>query len=241
MRFRFERALLAATLAALAILLALGVWQLQRRAWKRELIAAMEERLAAAPIAFDEALARAAAGERMEYQPVHQDGVYAHDLEAAVFGTYDGAPGVYVFTPLDALDPATGGRRFIYVNRGFAPQDFRDPQTRRAGLVAGETRVEGLFRRAEEKRGVEKWVAPTDQPADNLYFVRDPRVLAARHGVSTPAYYIDSLGRESVGPWPRGGLTRIDIPNRHFEYALTWFGLAAALLGVFLAYSVKRD
>lgn len=240
MTFRLRPGLLAAVLVALAILVSLGTWQVQRLQWKRDLIDAMNERLAAAPIAFDEALAREAEGERLDYQPVYLAGVYAHDLESAVFGTWEGRPGVYLFTPLDAADPATGGRRFVYVNRGFAPQDFKDASARAEGLVAGEVRVEGLFRRAEEKRGFEKWLAPKDQPADNLYFVRDPRILAARHSIDVPACYIDSSGRESAGPWPKGGLTRVDLPNRHLEYALTWFGLAAALLGVFIAYSLKR-
>lgn len=241
MSFRLRPGLTFATAIALAILSSLGVWQLQRLEWKRGLIAQMTERLSADPVPYDDAAAREAAGENMEYQPVFQDGVYAHDLETAVFGTYDGAPGVYVFTPLDAADPATGGRRFIYVNRGFAPQEFRDPATRAEGEVAGEIRVEGLFRHAERRRGFEKWLAPEDQPQDNLYFIRDPKILAARHSIATPDFYIDSFGRENRGPWPKGGLTRVDLPNRHFEYALTWFGLAAALIGVFIAFSLKRD
>lgn len=241
MSFRLRPGLTLATAIALAVLSSLGAWQLQRLEWKRGLIAQMTTRLSADPVPFDDALAREAAGENMEYQPVFLGGVYAHDLETAVFGTYEGAPGVYVFTPLDAADPATGGRRFIYVNRGFAPQDFRNPATRAEGEVSGEVRVEGLFRHAERRRGFEKWLAPEDQPKDNLYFIRDPNILAARHSIETPGFYIDSFGRENRGLWPKGGLTRVDLPNRHFEYALTWFGLAAALLGVFIAFSLKRD
>lgn len=274
MTFDFRPGLAVAVAIALAVLVSLGVWQLQRLEWKRGVIAGMTERLSASPIAFDAALSRALAGEKMEYQPVFLEGVYAHDLESAVFGSYEGAAGVYVFTPLervpekcarfsdknaqerndpgracdqedagqapDAADPQTGGRRFIYVNRGFAPQAFRDPALRADGAVAGEIRIEGLFRSAEAKRGFEKWLAPNDQPEDNLYFIRDPEILAARRGISVPPFYVDSSGRESAAPWPKGGLTRIDIPNRHLEYALTWFGLAAALIGVFLAFSFKR-
>ena len=240
MTFDFRPGLAVAVAIALAVLVSLGVWQLQRLEWKRGVIAGMTERLSASPIAFDAALSRALAGEKMEYQPVFLEGVYAHDLESAVFGSYEGAAGVYVFTPLDAADPQTGGRRFIYVNRGFAPQAFRDPALRADGAVAGEIRIEGLFRSAEAKRGFEKWLAPNDQPEDNLYFIRDPEILAARRGISVPPFYVDSSGRESAAPWPKGGLTRIDIPNRHLEYALTWFGLAAALIGVFLAFSFRR-
>lgn len=241
MIFRARPGLIVATSIALVILCSLGIWQLQRLEWKTALIAQITERLAADPIAFDDALARAKAGENMEYQPVFLSGVYAHDLESAVFGTYDGAPGVYVFTPLDAPAPATGGRRFVYVNRGFEPQKVRGEAQRREGDVASEVRVEGLWRRAERRSGFEKWLAPKDQPQDNLYFIRDPAVLAARHSIEVPPFYIDSFGRENAAPWPKGGTTRVDIPNRHFEYALTWFGLAAALLGVFLVFSIRRD
>lgn len=241
MIFRARPGLIVATSIALVILCSLGIWQLQRLEWKKALIAQITERLAADPITFDVALARAKAGENMEYQPVFLSGVYAHDLESAVFGTYDGAPGVYVFTPLDAPAPATGGRRFVYVNRGFEPQKVRGEAQRREGDVAGEVRVEGLWRRAERRSGFEKWLAPKDQPQDNLYFIRDPAVLAARHSIEVPPFYIDSFGRENAAPWPKGGTTRVDIPNRHFEYALTWFGLAAALLGVFLVFSIRRD
>jgi len=240
MMLRARPGLVAATAIAFALLSALGLWQLQRLEWKRALIDRMNERLASAQMSFDEALAREAAGENMEYQPVFIVGAYAHDLESSVFGTHDGAPGVYVFAPLDAADPATGARRFIYVNRGFAPQAFRDPAARAQGRVAGEVRVEGLLRHAERRRGFEEWLAPKDQPADNLYFIRDPQILAARHSIDVPPVYVDSLGRESAAPWPKGGLTRVDIPNRHLEYALTWFGLAAALLGVFIVYARRK-
>ena len=236
MKFDFRPDLAVAVAIALAILISLGAWQLKRLEWKRGLIADMTERLASPPIPFDEAMARAEAGEKMEYQPVFLDGVYADDLQSDIFGTYEGAPGVYVFTPLDVADQK-GGRRFIYVNRGFTPQASRASESR----AEGDVRVEGLFRRAERKRAFEKWLAPKDQPEDNLYFIRDPQILAARHAMSVPPFYVDSSGKENAGPWPKGGLTRIDIPNRHFEYALTWFGLAAALIGVYLSYSVKRD
>jgi surfeit locus 1 family protein len=240
MSFRFRPGLAAAAALAFAALCALGVWQLQRLEWKRALIADMRARLDAPPIAFDAAAARQQAGEAMDYQPVFIDGVYAHDLESFVFGTYEGEPGVYVFTPLDAADPATGGRRFVYVNRGFAPQRLVEAGAPAAWRTAGAVRVEGLFRRAEQRRGLARLIAPKDQPQDNLYFIRDPVALARRHGVEAPPHYIDSSGREHAGLWPKGGVTRLDLPNRHLGYALTWFGLAAALLAVFVAYSMKR-
>jgi surfeit locus 1 family protein len=233
MRVRFRPGLLAATLGALAILVSLGTWQLQRKEWKEALIAAVEARLSAEPVPFDDAVVRAEAGETMEYQPVYLDGVFAHDNAAGVFGTYEGRAGVYLFAPLRRSDGS-----FVYINRGFAPQNAKAANSEPQGAV----RVYGLLRRAEVKRGLERLLAPKDQPADKIFFTRDPRTLGAAAGIyAPPIWYVDSNGLESDGPWPKGGLTRVDFPNRHLEYALTWFGLAAALVGVFLAFSLKRD
>ncbi|MEX0644231.1 MAG: SURF1 family cytochrome oxidase biogenesis protein [Parvularculaceae bacterium] len=239
MRFRFRPVLAVCAAAGVAVLVSLGVWQLERLAWKRDLIARTELRLAAAPITFDEAVARSLAGENMEYAPVVLDGVYAHDLEARVFGSLKGEAGAYVLTPLDVPAPG-GGRRFIYVNRGFVPQRLVKSETRAESDVKGEVAVDGLFRAAETPSGFAKLFQPADQPEDNLWFVRDPARLAAHHQIETVPYYVDSSGAENPAPWPKGGTTRLEFPNRHFEYALTWFGLAAALVGVYLAFSLKR-
>jgi surfeit locus 1 family protein len=230
MKFRFRPALTAATLAAFAALCSLGAWQLQRLEWKKSLIAKTEARLALAPISIEEALARVDAGEDMEYQPVFATGVYRSAGAATVFSTHEGKAGVLVFAPLDLRDAV------IFVNRGFVPQDLAEAAAQ-AAPPAAPVRVEGLLRRAEEKRGLERLLAPKDQPTDNLYFTRDPRLWAG--GAASP-FYIDSFGRENEGDWPKGGLTRVEFPNRHLEYALTWFGLAGALIAVYLAFSLRR-
>lgn len=236
MKFRFRPGLTIVVAISLAILISLGAWQLQRLEWKRAIVAQISERLASAPIAFKEAAARDEAGENMEYQPVYVDGVYANDMETPVFGTYEGAAGVYVFTPF-----ALSGDGYVFINRGFAPQDVRARSARAGGDVVGEVRVNGLLRHAERRVSFAKWLAPKDQPDDNLFFTRDPETLAAARGIDASKFYIDSSGKESAAPWPKGGLTRIDIPNRHLEYALTWFGLAAALISVFAVFSFRRD
>ena len=236
MRFRFRPGLFVATLCALAILIWLGVWQLHRLSWKRALIAQTTERLSAPPIPFDEAVRRAEAGEHMEYQPVFLEGEFVNRLEAHVFGTYDAKPGAYIFTPFKY-----GGGLYAYIDRGFAPQKFVDAATRLNSELDGAVRVEGLFRSTERPIGPAKWVLPRDQPEDNLYFLRDPEILARISGLKVPPYYIDSYGKESASPWPKGGTTALDFPNRHFEYALTWFGLAFALVSVYVAFSIDRD
>ncbi|MBB5517949.1 SURF1 family protein [Amphiplicatus metriothermophilus] len=235
MSFRFRPVLTVFVAIALAALIALGTWQLQRREWKLDLIAQVEARTQAAPIPFEEALARAGAGENMEYAPVVAVGAFAHDKEARVFGTLDGQAGAYVFAP---IFPDTDEGRAIYINRGFVPQGaFAQGDY---GRVEGPVRVEGLYRTAETPSGLARLFRPDDQPADRLWYVRDPRLFAARDGVDAPSAYIDSFGREEPADWPKGGATRLDFHNRHLEYALTWFGLAGALVGVYLVFSARR-
>ena len=128
----------------------------------------------------------------------------------------------------------------MFVNRGFAPQAASAPEARADGRVAGEVTVTGLFRAAERPAGLAKLFRPADQPAQNLYFTRDPAAFAAPNGTADSGYYLDSDGADNPGVYPEGGTTRLDFPNRHLEYALTWYGLAATLVGVFLAFSLRR-
>lgn len=229
MTFRFRPALTAATFIALLILCSLGAWQLQRLDWKKALIAKTEARIASATMPLEEALARAERGEDMEYQPVVASGAWRGGA-AHVFAAHEGRAGVLVFAPFE-----TGGR-VIYVNRGFSPQD----EVATLPEAAGPARVEGLFRTPEAKGGFERLLAPKDQPADNLYFTRDPRRFAGAAGLGADGFYIDSFDEPRSALWPKGGLTRLEFSNRHLEYALTWFGLAGALLGVYLAFSLRR-
>lgn len=229
MRFQFRPGLALATSIALAILIALGTWQLQRRAWKDALIRQVETRAASAPIAFEDALARAASGEAMEYQPVYLDGAYDAAQAVRVFGVRDGVAGAYLFTPLRRASGTP-----VWINRGFVP-DARAGETE---AIAGETRIFGTLRAPQRLTAIEKMVAAKDQPQDNLYFARDP--LRFPDVGAAAAFYVESDGREATTAWPAPAISHADFPNRHLEYALTWYGLAAALAGVFAVYSLKR-
>lgn len=231
MKFSVRPYLAAATALALAALIALGAWQMQRLAWKRELIANVESRLGSAPEPFHDVDARAAGGESVEYQPVEAAGVFDHAQERRVYGLFEGAPGVYVFAPLVTESGV------VWVNRGFAPDAFADPRTRASEAPRGAVVVRGLYRRPERPRGFEKMVRPTDVPSAGLFYTRDPALFGQ---IGAAEGYIDIAADASAGPWPRGGVTRVEFSNRHLEYALTWFGLAGALVGVFIAASVRR-
>jgi len=231
-RFYFRPVLTVFALAGLALLVALGNWQLHRLEWKRELVAKTEARVGAGPIPFVDALRRAQAGEDMEYTPVHVSGEFSRHGRTDVFGAYDGAPGVFVFRLLKA----EGGA--VYVNRGFAPQNWLERGGNEAPLAGGL--VEGLFRTAERPAPPASWFRPAEQSVDGLWLVRNPQKFAAAAGIDAPPFYIDSFASHGA-EWPRGGTTRLDFNNRHLEYALTWYGLAATLFGVWAVFSLPKS
>ena len=235
MSFRFRPVLSICALLGLSVLLGLGNWQLQRLNWKRDLIEKTQERVAAEPQAFEAVETLWREGRDTEYMPVEVVGAYRHDLEAHVFGTYDAKPGYYVFTPLQS---ASG--EYLYVNRGFVPQSKKFVEERLAGQIEGVQTVRGLFRSAEENTGLAGAMRPIDDLEKNVWYRRAPEAFARTAGIEAPPVYIDSFGTENLSDLPQGGVTRIEFNNRHLEYALTWFGLAATLVGVYTAFSLRR-
>ncbi|WP_306252744.1 SURF1 family protein [Parvularcula sp. IMCC14364] len=248
MQFAFKPALTVATLIGLAILISLGTWQVQRLAWKEDLIARVEARTNAEPIEFAEAYRRWLEGEDMEYTPVWVQLVYNHPREAHVFGSLEGVAGWYVFTPAsfhkrqpDFIDEDA----VLYINRGFTADTFKARETRPDSLIAADENdtlpvVTGLLRTPQESPAIAGALTPQNDPARNEWYVRDPMVFAGAAGVKALPVWVDSSGSENPAAWPKGNTTRLDFNNRHLEYALTWFGLAATLLVVFFAFSLKR-
>jgi surfeit locus 1 family protein len=122
----------------------------------------------------------------------------------------------------------------VLVNRGFVPLDRADPATGREGNPEGEVEVTGLLREPEPRNAF----TPADDAAKRLFFVRDPGPIAEALGVAPAApFTIDADAGPNPGGLPQGGETRLAFPNRHLEYALTWYGLAGALLAVFMAFA----
>jgi surfeit locus 1 family protein len=227
-----------ATLVALAILVGLGTWQLQRKAWKEDLIARIETRSHGAPgeILPEASWARWRA-EDDEFRRVRISGTFLHDREALVHGLAPGtrgAPvqGYYLFTPL-RLDSGA----VVMVNRGFVPTDLRDPASRPQSRPEGPATVTGLVRAPEENG----WFRPEDVPAENRWFTKDSAAIAAAKGLERFApFYVEADETPHPGGWPRGGQTRLDLPNNHLQYAVTWYGIAVTLVGVFVAFAWRR-
>ncbi|KQP11353.1 Surfeit locus 1 family protein [Methylobacterium sp. Leaf99] len=203
-------------------LVALGIWQLQRRAWKHDLVARMDARLQAAAVP--------ATGCPCEpYTRVFADGAFAHDRETLVQAVTEAGPGFWVLTPL------VGEGGAILINRGFVPKDRRDPATRPTGQVAGPVRVTGLLRLTEPGGAFLR----SNDPAGGRWYSRDVAGIAASRGLSGAApYFVDADATPNPGGLPVGGLTVVAFPDNHLVYALTWFTLAAMVLGA-LAYTLR--
>jgi surfeit locus 1 family protein len=218
-----------ATAIAFLILAGLGVWQLQRLAWKTDLLARIAA-LQNAPARPLEALVRTAApSPPADYTRVTLDCPGLEETPTLhLYALLDGVAGHRLITacPLDAPP-----YRSVLVDRGFlaegataaAPTPLHEP-------------VVGVLRSPEKSS---PFAAP-DQPGQNLWYRRTTGPMAAALKAPYPLPTFLMLER----PSPRGGgpvaaPIPLDIPNRHFEYALTWFGLALALLGVYIAKRIR--
>jgi surfeit locus 1 family protein len=221
------------TLVMGAILVSLGVWQLHRLAWKEAILARVAARVTAPPQAVPPPAAwPTLQPDDYEYRHVALDGTFDHADEALVFRGTAAGPGYFVLTPLRLADGST-----VIVNRGFVPSDRADPTTRRAGEIAGPVHVVGLMREPEPRN----LFTPKDDPAAGHYFTRDPALIAAHFGLRGAApFSVDADATPVPGGLPVGGATELDIPNNHFSYALTWFGLAIGLFGVFATFAWRK-
>jgi surfeit locus 1 family protein len=222
---------------ALVILLSLGTWQVQRLAWKTDLIAKVEARTQppAAPLPprtdWDR-LSEAADEFRrvavtLRFDPGAEAFVYGALVDPATGTTRGGA---FVLTPATTAD---GGR--LLVNRGFVPDDRKEPATR-PPVPAGDITLEAIIRFPQARTAFDG----ADDIARNLFFVRDPGVIAAARGWGPVApFYLAEVG-PTPGRLPAAQPPKVDLRNNHLGYAITWYGLAASLIGVFAVFAAAR-
>jgi len=227
-----------AALAALGVLLSLGFWQLERKLWKEGLIAQIEARAYGEPVPlWPESRWGAWRREAEEYRRVRVTGTFLHEHETPVHGLMAatrGQPvqGYYLLTPLRLRE---GG--LVIVNRGFVPTPLRDASLRPQSLPSGEVTVTGLLRAPETRARF----VPENDPARGSWFVRDPAAIAQARGLTRVApFLIDADATPNPAEWPKGGQTRLALPNDHLAYAVTWFGIAGTLIAVFAAFAWRK-
>ncbi len=229
--------LLIGLCAVLTVLfLSLSAWQVQRRAWKLDLIARVEQRVRAAPVPAPEPAAWAVISAHADaYRRVSLTGVYDHARETLVQAVTEKGAGFWVLTPLHTNRGFT-----VLVNRGFVPADRKLASARASGQVAGPVSVVGLLRLSEPHGGFLR----ENRPEEGRWYSRDVQAIAAAKGLSdTAPYFVDADGAPNPGGWPLGGLTVVRFPNSHLLYALTWFGLALLTggAGVYVWREARRE
>jgi len=224
-RFRPSLTATLMTVPAVAVMLGLGTWQIQRMGWKADLMERVEQRVTAAPVPLPPALEDPAA---WEFRPVTLTGRFLNDKELLLIARpRQGQAGYEVMTPFARAD----GGEIVLVNRGFVPMDRRDPASRAGTRVEGEGTVRGVVR-LPQPAGM---FQPDNRPGAGTWLRADPPAMAAALGLGPVApFLVEALPGQSPGNLPAGIEPRVELPNNHLQYALTWYGLAATLAAIYV-------
>ena len=223
-----------AAVIAFAILCGLGVWQVQRLHWKEDILAKIAALQSAPPVPINQALIGGPLGPEIDFTRVS---AICPNIETTpyvkLFTVFKEQPGFRVIT---ACTLAGARYRTVLVDRGFVDQ-VQAPNLRASTGPALTSPIVGVLRRGDLKN----FMTPPNQPGQGLWYWRDIGAMAAAMGAPDPAptfLMLEKPAPQGFGPTPAS--VPVDIPNNHLGYALTWFGLAATLLGVYLASLWRR-
>lgn len=247
MRFRPTLWPTLVTVPMFAVLIGLGFWQLERLDWKTAHIEERRVRAAGTPIALPRD-GRIAVDDFL-YRPARVTGHYLNTADMYLRNQVrDGRPGVHIVTPLVREDDGS----VVMVDRGWAPYDWPDTGSRAIAAEPIAVTVTGIIRPAEPPR----WLVPDNRPTENQWYFVDPAAMAAHAGLESDAlpvtgYYLFATEEAPVvlspetaedrPAWPVANVWRVDLPNNHLGYAITWFALALALLAIYLIYHTQRE
>lgn len=224
-----------ATLCIFGLLLfsALGAWQIERRAWKLDLIARVNARIDAPPVAAPARSEWPRINARDdEYRRVKATGRFLNDRETLVDALTERGAGFWVLTPLQTDDG------IVLINRGFVPPDRKSAESRVAGQLSGPVEIVGLLRVTEPKG---RFLRP-NRPEQGRWYSRDVQAIAKSRGLANVApFFIDAGSRPNPGALPIGGMTVVAFRNMHLVYVLTWFALALlCLAGLVVLFRRER-
>jgi len=225
-------------LAGIGVLVALGIWQLDRKAWKENLIATVSARLNQPPQPLP---ARATWSSLTqadnEYRRVAFTAQFLPGEEALVYTAGSAfrpdvqGPGYWVFEPA-----RLAGGSIVIIDRGFVPFVGKGAAPH-AAAPQGAVDIVGVMRWPDQ-RGL---FTPADEPQNNVWYVRDPGLMAkALHWQDFAPFYIEQESPAPEGGLPKPGKLAVALPDNHLQYAITWFGLAAGLAGVYLVWLKRR-
>jgi surfeit locus 1 family protein len=220
-------------LLACAGFTALGIWQVERLGWKRDLIARVDSRVHATPVAAPTRSQWPTINRQNdEYLHVQVSGKFDNSKETYVYASTELGAGYWVLTPLTTADGET-----VLINRGFVPLDKKAPSTRLNGQIDTPVTITGLLRLSEPNGTLLR----SNVPQDDRWYSRDVSAIATKRNLDNVApYFIDADKSPTNDNLPVGGLTQVKFPNSHLQYAITWFVMAAMTLG-FLWYLLRSS
>lgn len=204
----------------LIVLTGLGTWQVYRLQWKEALISRVDSRVHGEPVAAPDNWS-AVTRDNSEYLHVYVDGKYLYKDESLSYTLTDLGDGYWVMTPMQ-LDNG----KIIIVNRGFIPtEQVKAFLASTPGQDSADHHVTGLLRITEPKGAFLR----NNIPAQNKWYSRDVAAMAAHWQLENVApYFIDADKNQNADgvQYPVGGLTQIQFPNHHLQYAITWYVMA---------------
>lgn len=223
----------AVALLGLLMLLGLGSWQVERRAWKEALIETLTKRLNADPVALPPPGNWAQmTPENWEFRRVRLPVEFGGGDDALVYASGSAlrddvkAPGYFVFTP--ARLPG-GGQ--VVVNRGYVPDRTVPP-------ASGPGNIVGYLRWPEAP----SWFIAAHDDGGAVWYVRDQRAMADLKGWGPVApFYLEQEAPVPAGGLPHPAPLKVRLRNDHLQYAITWYGLAAVLVVMFTIWTVRRQ
>ena len=218
-RFRPKFWPVVITIPTFFVLVGLGVWQMNRLAWKTEIVAYREAQLSVPAVALtDEPV-------QVEFRRVLVEGEFLHDKEMFLAATLDGRFGFHLITPL-----RRGDGSFVLVNRGWLPPGMRESWLRVDSRLEGTVAIEGIIRSSPGRSRL----SPDNDPAKNYWFWRDYEAMAAYAGVDAPPFMVEAGPAENPGEVPIGREFKVELRNEHFQYVIIWFSLAIVLAVIFV-------
>jgi cytochrome oxidase assembly protein ShyY1 len=231
------------TLLMVVLFAGLGVWQLHRRLEKHALIAALTERLAAAPVPLPQPSQwRALDAAKDEFRRVRFAASYARLPDAMVYGAGSAVredisgPGTWAFLPA-----RLAGGAMVVVNTGFVPNTMQDraQQDRAVTRLVSDAPVTltGYIRFPE----IAGLLTPSENPSKRLWFARDQLAMAHALGWGEVApFYIDLEQPMPESGIPKPGPLAVHLNDDHLQYAITWFTLAGAVAIAFALWWRKQ-
>jgi len=231
--FRLQPGATVAAAIGVLLLIGLGVWQLDRLAWKTGLIAERQAQSQAAAIPLPPSDADAAT---LNFRHAKATGRFDNGQELFLAArSLNGNPGYHVVTPFHLDDG-----RVLLVDRGWIPIERKNPAERAEGQIEGPTGIDGLIRLPR----TQNWLEPDNEPQNGIWFWVDLPAMGAEIGVPPERlvpFFLEAGPAANPGGFPIGGQSRTELPNDHLQYAITWFALALGLVGVWFFFCWRPE